>query len=102
MANELHNMYKGAIVMDNNDYREVMFDNGFTTALRNSVIKPYEYSYVRHAMGLEWSDYDCKIITQALTKYTANRELQYLMNRHRCNFRTAVEKLVDTGIIKMY
>lgn len=89
---------KGVVNMAK-DYMDVMLETGLT---RKGQIINYNYDYIRLVMGNEWTDYDCKIIESKINKYTLNREVQYLMNRHRLNFREAIERLVDSGLLKMW
>lgn len=62
----------------------------------------YDYKYVRLFLDEYYTDYDCKIITDKLKTFRLNREVQYLINRYSFNFQQAIDKLVDTGILKLY
>lgn len=78
-------------------YEEVAED----LTLRGLMIA-YDYDCIRTLLDEQYSNYDCKLIEQKLKRFTLNRDVQYLMTHYKYNFQQAIDKLVDTRILRLW
>lgn len=62
----------------------------------------YDYNHIRNELDEYYTDYDCKLIATKMKTFTMNREVEYLINKYNYNFQQAIDRLVDTGILKLW
>ena len=84
------------------NYEIYMFDEESENLTLKGLMMVLDLKQIRGLLDEYYSDYDCKIIYDKLKIYRVNQELQYVMNKYRFNFQQAIDKLVDTGILKLY
>lgn len=62
----------------------------------------YDYNHIRSELDEYYTDYDCKLIANKMKTFAINREVEYLMSKYDYNFQQSIDKLVDTGILKLW
>lgn len=84
------------------NYKIYMFDEQSENLTLKGLMMALDLKQIRGLLDEYYTDYDCKIIYEKLKIYRVNQELQYVMEKYRFNFQQAIDRLVDTGILKLY
>lgn len=63
---------------------------------------PFTYEFIRNELDEVYSDYDCKLIYEKLKRFILNRDVQYLMIQYDFTFSQAIDKMVDSRVLKLY